>query len=324
MIRVGVIGYGTIGKVHCEALQSVPGCKLTSVVDVDAAARDRAQRDFDVQVFQELDEMFSKTEVDLVDVCVPTHLHADVVVKAMEANKHIFCEKPLARSLDEGKRLVELSENYPQKIGVGHVVRFFPAYQGIRQIVEEGEIGKAGVVRTFRGGSQYPVGWQDWFADYDLSGGVILDLAIHDIDYCRWLFGDVQRVYAKTTKGRTDSRLEQAMIVLRFKSGVIAHVEGSWTNYPGEFYTTVEVSGTNGLISYDSRKTHPIMTVTGSEQAWQVGPVAADPYAFELQDMVEAILKDRSPLVSVQDAFGTLQVALAAVESARIGQVVHL
>ena len=324
MIRVGVIGYGTIGQIHCRALQSVPGCELAVVADVDAGARARAQEDYGVDVVSDVEEMLQTTDVDLVDICVPTYLHEQVMVKAMEGNKHIFCEKPLARSLEEGRRLVDLSSNYAQKIGIGHVVRFTPAYVGIRQSVEGGEIGQAGVVRTFRGGSQFPVGWRDWFADVDLSGGVILDLAIHDLDFCRWLFGDVKRVYAKTSRERTDAHLEHAMIVLRFKSGVIAHIEGSWTNLEGQFYTTIEIAGKNGLISYDSRETNPITIRTVPEQNVHVGAVAVDPYVLELQDMVQAILEDRPPLVSVADAFGTLQVALAALDSARTGQVIEL
>ena len=324
MIRVGVVGCGIIGRIHCEALQEVPGCELVVVADVELANRERAKKDFGVSVVGSVEEMLAEFDVDLVDICVPTYLHEAVMTQAMRAKKHIFCEKPLARSLEEGQRLVALSAGYDKKIGIGHVVRFAPAYEGIRQSVLQGEIGQAGVVRTFRGGSQFPVGWQDWFADFDRSGGVIVDLLIHDLDYCRWLFGDVERVYAKTTQGRTTARLEHAMVVLRFKNGVIAHVEGSWTNYPGQFYTAVEVAGTDGLISFDSRKTNPIVTATVPDIRAQIGPSAVNPYALELEDMVQAIKEDRPPLVSIDDAFATLEVALAASRSARTGQVVEL
>lgn len=324
LIRVGVVGYGIIGRIHCEALQEVPGCELVVVADVELANRERAKKDFGVSVVGSVEEMLAEFDVDLVDICVPTYLHEAVMTQAMRAKKHIFCEKPLARSLEEGQRLVALSAGYDKKIGIGHVVRFAPAYEGIRQSVLQGEIGQAGVVRTFRGGSQFPVGWQDWFADFDRSGGVIVDLLIHDLDYCRWLFGDVERVYAKTTQGRTTARLEHAMVVLRFKNGVIAHVEGSWTNFPGQFYTAVEVAGTDGLISFDSRKTNPIVTATVPDTRAQIGPIAVNPYALELEDMVQAIKEDRPPLVSIDDAFATLEVALAASRSARTGQVVEL
>ncbi|NLL44027.1 MAG: Gfo/Idh/MocA family oxidoreductase [Firmicutes bacterium] len=324
MIRVGVIGYGTIGQIHCAALQEVSGCKLVAAADVDPEARARAQKDFNVEVFASAEAMLASAEVDLVDICVPTHLHESIMLKAMEADKHIFCEKPLARSLEEGRRLVDLSKGYRRKIGIGHVVRFTPPYIGMRQSVEQGEVGRVGVVRTFRGGSQFPVGWQDWFANFELSGGVILDLMIHDLDFCLALFGDVERVYAKSTYGRTEAKLEHAMAVLRFKNGVIAHLEASWTSLAGQFYTTLEVAGKDGLITYDSRQSSPLSAVTGAGAAGQIGPVSVNPYALELQDMVEAIENDRSPLVSVEDAFGALEVALAAIESARTGQVVEL
>lgn len=330
MIRVGVIGYGTMGKIHSQALQEIPNAKLVIVADPDSERRAQAERDFGVDVVSNLEELLRTTDVDLVDICAPTYLHESIMTEAIKAQKHIFCEKPLARSLEEGKRLVELGKGYEKKIGIGHVVRFAPAYTGIKDSVQSGEIGTAAVVRTFRGGSPFPKGWHDWFADFDLSGGVILDLAIHDIDYLRWLFGEVERVYAKTTFGRTTAHLERAMIILRFKNGVIAHVEGSWTNHPGDFYTTVEIAGKSGLISYDSRKTNPIFVeTTNKETQGQAVSVPSslgqsDPYYLELFDMIEAIRFDRSPLVSIEDAFGSLQVALAAIESAQTGKVITL
>jgi predicted dehydrogenase len=101
-------------------------------------------------------------------------------------------------------------------------------------------------------------------------------------------------------------------------------VEGSWTNFAGEFYTTAELAGTNGLISYDSRKTDPIRMMTVPGVKAQVGPTAVNPYVLELRDMVEAITKDRPPLVTALDAYRTLELALAAIESAHTGQVVEL
>ncbi len=330
MIRVGVVGYGTMGQVHSQAFQELNDVELVVVADPDPDRRAQAQRDFGVDVVSNIEELLRSSSVDLVDICVPTYLHETVLAQAIVGNKHIFIEKPLARNLEEGQRILELAKDYDKKIGVGHVVRFTPAYTGIRESVLQGEIGQAAVARTFRGGSQFPQGWHDWYADFDLSGGVILDLIIHDIDYLRWLFGDVERVYAKTTHGRTTAHLEWAMIVLRFKNGVIAHVEGSWTNFAGDFYTTVEIAGKDGLIKYDSRETDPIVKTALAEARAGGGvtvpenPAARSPYLLELEDMIGAIREDRAPLVTVEDALGTLKVALAAEKSARLGQVITL
>ena len=290
MIRVGVIGYGTMGQVHSQAWQQLKDVQLVAVADPDSHSRAQAQRDYGIDVLESAQELLDVCDPDLVDICVPTYLHESVMAQAIAAHKHIFCEKPLARHLAEGRRMLEMAKGYQKKIGIGHVVRFTPAYQGIRQAILEGQIGTAAVARTFRGGSLFPSGWHDWFSDYDLSGGAILDLAIHDLDFLRWLFGDVQRVYAKSTHGRTTAHLERAMIVLRFTNGVIAHVESSWANYPGEFYTTVEIAGKDGLISFDSRETNPVLKITADNNKVQPGvsvPAgigAENPYFLELQE----------------------------------------
>ncbi|NLJ73694.1 MAG: Gfo/Idh/MocA family oxidoreductase [Firmicutes bacterium] len=330
MIRVGVIGYGTMGQVHSQSYKELENAALTAVADQEPKRREQIEQELGVKAVSNADEIFQDESIDLVDICVPTYLHEEMIAKAVEAGKHIFVEKPLARSLDQGKKILALTKNYRKKVGVGHVVRFSPEYVAARESVQQGEIGRPAVVRTFRGGSQFPRGWQDWYADFELSGGVILDLVIHDIDYLRWVFGEVERVYAKSTHGRTTAHLEHAMIVLRFKNGVIAHVEGSWTNYPGQFYTTFEFSGDEGLISFDSRKTAPIVQITAkqSEDSKDVvipeNPFLVSPYTAEIADMVEAIKDDREPAVTVQDAFDTLRVALAAVESAQTGKVISL
>ncbi len=330
MIRVAVIGYGTMGQVHSQAWQQIPGAELAVVADPDLDRRAQASRDYGLDAVSGIEDVLALHTVDLIDICVPTYLHQSVFKAAVEADKHIFCEKPLARTLAEGEEMLKLAKGHGKKIGVGHVVRFFPAYRAIRENILAGEIGEGAVARTFRGGAQFPRGWHDWFADFDLSGGVILDLAIHDVDFLRWLFGDVERVYAKSTYGRTTAHLEWAMLVLRFKSGLIAHVESSWNNFPGEFYSTVEIAGRDGLLSYDSRRTNPIfkegININGEGPAVTVpeSPSAKSPYLLQLEDMVEAVRKNRPPLVGIPDALGTLRVALAAIESAETGKPVTI
>lgn len=330
MIRVGVIGYGTMGRVHSQAYQELNTAELVTVADQDPKRQKLIQQELGVKAVSNADEIFQDDSIDLVDICVPTYLHEQMIAKAVKAGKHIFCEKPLARSLEQGKKILALTEGYSKKVGVGHVVRFSPEYMAARESILQGEIGRTAVVRTFRGGSQFPRGWQDWYSDFDLSGGVILDLVIHDIDYLRWVFGDVERVYAKSTRGRTSAKLEHTMIVLRFKNGVIAHVEGSWTNYPGQFYTTFEFSGDEGMISFDSRKAAPIVQVSTRQGrdiqgvAVPENPFLISPYTAEIADMIDSIKNNRQPAVSVQDAFETLTVALAAVESAQTGKVISL
>lgn len=330
MTKVGVIGYGTMGQLHSSILKKLPGAELAAVADLDEGRRAKAQQDLGVKVYVDGSELIKDAEVELVVIATPTDEHAKLLEQAVLADKHVFCEKPLVRTAAECDRVSRLAQKTTKKIGVGHVVRFSPEYVAAKQSLDAGRIGRPAVVRTFRGGSAFPIGWQDWYADYNRSGGVILDLTIHDIDYLRWLFGDVVRVYAKTTRGKTDERMEHALIVLRFENGVIAHVEGSWTNYPGQFYTSLEISGTKGMITFDSRKTAPIFYAKAVQDEKQVNvtlpesPSLVSPYELELADMISAIQEDRDPKVTLADALATTRVALAALKSAGTGSVVNL
>src|SRR5690606_32780952 len=134
----------------------------------------------------------------------------------------------------------------------------------------------------------------------------------------------------KTTRGKTDERMEHALIVLRFENGVIAHVEGSWTNYPGQFYTSLEISGTKGMITFDSRKTAPIFYAKAVQDEKQVNvtlpesPSEVSQYELELADMISAIQEDRDPKVTLAEALATTRVAPAALKWAEAGSMVNL
>jgi len=136
------------------------------------------------------------------------------------------------------------------RLFVGHVVRFFPEYVGIKDKIDAGELGTIGVVRTSRR-SPFLSGWNDWYTDWRVSGGVLVDLLIHDSDFLRWAIGDVERVYACGVLGREYNRRDYALVTLRFESSAIAQVEGHW-GYPGPFNYSIEVAGSRALLSADS------------------------------------------------------------------------
>ena len=330
MLKVGVIGCGTMGQLHSAIFKKLPGVELAAVADLDDQRRQEAADALGVKTYREGQELIADPSIDLVDIAVPTDGHAGLLDQPIKADKHVFCEKPVVRTNAECDLLEKLAIQTGKRIGVGHVVRFAPEYVAARDKVLAGDIGRAAVSRTFRGGSQFPKGWQDWYADYARSGGVILDLAIHDIDYLRWCFGDVARVYAKTTQGLTEERMEHAFIVLRFKNGVIAHVEAGWTNYPGQFYTTLEISGSRGQLTFDTRTTAPILYAKADADKQEVNvalpesPALISPYEAELADMVAAVRENRDPKVTLAEALATTRVALAALESAETGKVVNL
>jgi UDP-N-acetylglucosamine 3-dehydrogenase len=213
---------------------------------------------------------------------------------------------------------------------VGHVLRFFPEYAAIKRLLESGAIGTPAVVRTERNLYAPPTA-DNWFLDFGRSGGVIYDLAIHDVDFCLACFGPVERVYAKGLvhpTGTADG--DYALVTLRFAQGAIAHIEASWL-YPASFYMLFEASGSEGIIEYDSRRMRPlVLCPAGAHAKERIGaelpesPFVESGYVKELALFVEAIERDAEPPITFEHAVEVLRVADAAERSALTGEAVEL
>jgi predicted dehydrogenase len=210
---------------------------------------------------------------------------------------------------------------------VGHVLRYFPEYRKAKELVDKGKVGRPAVVRCTRGGS-FPRASQDWYAKYEMSGGLILDMIIHDFDFLRWCFGPVERVYAKGLLMKKLDHIDYALVTLRFKNGVIAHVEGSWA-HPGGFGTKLEIAGDKGLIQFDSIQDAPLNlkvkdAKTGAGVAVPESPLKESPYTLELKHFVNCVQNNKEPEITGDDALAALEVSLAAIESIKSGEVVTL
>ncbi|WP_423241348.1 Gfo/Idh/MocA family protein [Oceanobacillus zhaokaii] len=327
MLNTLVIGAGTMGRTHAAAYAKMEEVTLAGIVDTDLAkAQDLAEK-LGTKAFQTYEEATETLDaIDVVSVCVPTPVHKEYVMKAADDNRHVICEKPLARSLADAREMINYCQDKGVKLFVGHVVRFFPEYVRAKQVVDGGKIGKPAVVRTTRGGA-FPMASNDWYSDFNSSGGLVLDMIIHDFDYLRWCFGEVERVYAKSSRNRVLERLEYALVTLRFESGVIAHVEGTWAHQG--FSTKFEIAGKEGIIEYDSAKVAPVVaskkeTTSSGGVAVPESPMKENPYFTELQHFINCIKKDTKPIVSAEDAYKAMEISLAALESIEIGKSVVL
>jgi predicted dehydrogenase len=283
-----------------------------------------------------MDDLLAQADVDVIDICLPTPLHASHAIRALQAGKHVFCEKPIARTMDEARQVGEAARIARGKFTVGHVVRFFPEYVRAHDLIQAGHIGKAGVIRTMRGGAFPPWSYQNWMGDFDQSGGVILDVGCHEFDWLRWNFGEVTRVFARGLAYNElahGTNRDHGLIVLRFASGALAHVEVMWSMPRGSpFITKVEVAGDRGMILFDNQSSMPIRGYWAGEGAAGGGaatavpesPVAVSPFQAEIAHFLECVRDDRQPLVGVEDAVKALEISLAALESACTGQPVTL
>ncbi|HET8632281.1 MAG TPA: Gfo/Idh/MocA family oxidoreductase [Thermomicrobiales bacterium] len=328
MVNVALIGAGTMGRVHAESCAALPGVRLAWVADRDAGRAAQVADAHGARAAADPAEACVDPAVAAVLVTAPTPFHRAMVELAAAHGKHIFCEKPIAPNHADAAAMVAACRQAGVRLMVGHVVRFFPEYARIKELLDGGAIGRPGVVRARRV-NVFPRGWDNWYADLARSGGPIVDLMIHDLDTLRWYFGEPLRVYARGLSGPAHNEFDLALAVIRFANGVIAHCEGTWT-HPDGFRTGIEIAGDGGLLAHASTASQPLR--------WERPPVEVaapagfvprsvsneSPYRTELRHFFDRLADGAPFMVDGEEAVRSLDLALAILESVQTGRVVTI
>ena len=322
MVRIGLLGRGFMATVH-----ALRYAKLDDV-EVAAVAAPTVPTDFvdeyapGAAAYDDAVAMYDGENLDAVDVCTPTDTHAELAIPAAERGLDVLCEKPIARSLADAHAIADAVDDAGVTFMAGHTVRFFPEYETARERVLAGDVGSPGNVRTLR---QSPFADKaDWFLDDERSGGVLLDLAIHDFDFLRWTLGEVERVFSRRRRWGDH---EYAIATLRFESGAVGHVDARWPRRPDlPFRTRFEVAGDEGLLEFDSEDVEPIAVRSDADPAPAGDPIdeplEVDPYERELRAFVDCVRSGDPAPIGLDDGKETLRIALAALESAERGEPV--
>jgi predicted dehydrogenase len=324
-MRVGVIGAGFIGAIHLDAYANMPEeVEVVGVADARPETATAGAALVGAKAYSSYEELIATEEVDVVDICLPTAYHRELALAAARADKHVILEKPIARNLEDAGAIIEGFDGSERRLFVGHVVRFFPEYVRIKEMVDAGDLGTVGVARTSRR-SPFLTGWNDWYADWRMSGGVLLDLVIHDFDFLRWSLGEVERVYARGVLGREYNRLDYALVTLRFEGGAIAHVEGQW-GYPGPFNYSIEVAGSRAMVTADSMEPTPVRLLGGAVDPGESPDfiTGKSPFQTELEHFIRCAATGEKPIVDARDAYEALRIGLAATDSVVSGKPVTL
>ncbi|NMH97391.1 Gfo/Idh/MocA family oxidoreductase [Pseudonocardia acidicola] len=318
--RVGIIGTGFMGTVHAEAWQAIGEAPVAFLCRERGADLGDLGR-FGAPLYTDLDDFFSA--VDVVDICAPTHVHAELALAAARAGKPTLCEKPLSLSVAEGSAVLEAFERADVPLQVGHILRFSPEYRAAWETVSSGELGAPAVLRLSRLSFAPERGPGSWFADDAKSGGIFFDLMIHDLDYARWIAGDVSTVFAKSAAGGAG----HGTAILRHESGALSHVEASWAQPRPVFRTLLEIAGSRGLISFSSDDTSPVAVrrhITASAASTGLGDIAlaANPFEIEVRHFLDVVDGNARPALTALDALKAVQLAAATCESAQTGKPV--
>ena len=319
-LRVGMIGAGSISRVHAPAWRSL-GAEV-AVYSLHGA--DELAGAHGLRPVGSLDELWE--QVDVVDIVTPTHTHADLALAAIARGKHVVCEKPLARTTAAAEEVVAAARAAGVGLFPAHVVRYFPAYARAHAAVTAGKIGRVAVCR-FRRMSAAPRA--DWFFDEEASGGIVLDQMIHDLDQAEWFAGPAVSVFARSVTG-TDAqhvRAASATVTLTHASGAISQCYGVW-GHPGlPFSSSFDIAGDGGVLRYDSATQDSTRVhVTDRRSGGYLPPVdvASSPYTAEIVDFATALTSGGQAQVVAADGARAVQVAEAVLASIRTGEAVEI
>jgi predicted dehydrogenase len=318
-----------MGMNHARVYGEIEGVELAAVAD-PAPQRLAARPPLagSVRAYADYREMLGTEQLDLVSVAVPTGLHREVALAALERRVATLVEKPIAADLEEGRAIVRSAQEAGCQLMVGHVERFNPAVQELKRRLDAGHLGRVFLARAERVGP---------FPQRTRDVGVVLDLATHDIDILRFLLGcDVERVYAETATGLRTEHEDLLSAVMRFRGGTVGLLEVNWLT-PAKVRRLALV-GEKGMFVVDyliqellfyeresAGTAWPSLAALtgGSEGAMTRIPVQKqEPLRAELEAFVESVAQGSPPPVPAEDALAAVEVAACLAESGRTGQVV--
>jgi predicted dehydrogenase len=324
MLQAGIIGAGYIGEYHARGYAVQPDVRLAVVIDPNLARAQKLAKLYQAEALPDLEALIA-SDVDLVSICTPTPTHMHLAISLMQAGKHVLCEKPIARTLEQAQSMIDTANQSGVKFMVAHVSRYEVDHHKAREILERGEIGDLRM--AFHSiTSTYP-GWsvQDWLGDEEKSGGPIVDLAIHSVDYMLWLFkSPVKRVYAIGSK-KMIARNHYVLANLQFANGGLGLVETSWAHPPSApLNCRVELCGTSGRIAWDYDQIDGMQTFIEGQGRRSYVLEGENSFAAEIASFVQCIENDLPSPVAGNEAKDALQVCLAALESLESGCCVEL
>lgn len=232
MFKVGLIGCGFMGGMHAACYKEIEGAQLVAVADVRAEKADEMAKKYGAETYSTGKELIEKADVDIIDICLPTFLHTEHAELAMKKGVHVFIEKPVCLTKEEGEKLLKLEKETGAKVQVGQVIRLFDEYVWLKEAVDKKEYGEIKSAVMTRLSSKPTWGWENWLHDPARSGSVALDLHIHDVDFMRYLMGEPDS-FTSHVERNEKGVIEQIFTTFKYGKAVVT-VEGCW-DYPDDF-----------------------------------------------------------------------------------------
>jgi predicted dehydrogenase len=342
MVRVGLAGLGFMGGTHAQCHAAIPKAKLAAVCDPEKDRRTKFADLYGATPYASLEEMLA-SDIDMVDICMPTYLHREAVEAVAAAKKHLLCEKPMSLTAADCDAMMAAVKRAGVEFMVAHVIRFWPEYVVIKQILDSGKLGKIKWMSATRMSPPPTWSWREWLFDPKLSGGAVLDLHIHDLDFLAWILGKPKVVSAAGAKTRTGALDSVFTTTTGHDKGGVGFAEGSLDMVAGFPFTMgLKINLEGGSIEFNSRLSpgllvaYPDGSVTYPEVPQPEVPAVAGAasggnisalggYFVEVNYFVNCLDKGQKPTtVTPEEAKLAVELCLAATKSAETGSPVGL
>ncbi len=339
VVKCAVIGCGVIGPKHARILNSLPDVELVAVVDEIEEKANKLAKELDVEPVTSLETILERSDLDCVNICTPSGMHADMAIAAMKAGKHVIVEKPIDISLEKIDQMLDVAAETGVILAGIFNYRFNKASIKLKEAVEQGRLGKLvlgdAYVKWYRSQEYYDSG--DWRGTWALDGGgSLMNQSVHFIDLLQWIMGPVASLYANVaTLAHSGIEVEDvATVTLKFQNGALGVIEGSTSIVPG-FPGRLEIHGTKGTVVLEEDKIK-LWEITGEEDVPssavnQSGEASSNPeglslegHAAEIEHVMNAIRSGGEVLVDGRAARNAVEIITAIYDSARTRKEVFL
>jgi len=341
-LKAAIIGCGHAGNWHANAIKEIPGaCELVAMADLDNKKLKRLLRKHNqAAAYTDYREILSRPDIDTVHLCLPHYLHGKVGVEALEAGKHLLCEKPMANTLEEAEAMIKAAADSDVKFMIAENQRFLPAHIKIKEILDAGTIGDVKLVMTYEGGSEVasmsdPRSWKSNLVEG--GGGAWLDSGVHRVAVLQYLFGDIDSISGKAERLLSEIETkgdDNCAFTLQFANGALGTLACSFT-VASDWNNTLEIYGTKGTILENHNWEKPIRffsTLPGPNQSQWVIPEVEHrvypgyyPLTFEaeVKHFYDCIIHDQEPLMSGEVGKKALEIIMLGYEASRTGKTMY-
>ncbi|MEK5146218.1 Gfo/Idh/MocA family oxidoreductase [Psychrobacillus sp. FSL K6-4615] len=332
MIQFAIVGMGFIADKHIAAIQNAEGANLLAICDTNPERL--LIDDENVLKYTDLDKMLTENpQIDVVNICVPSGLHATLTKAVAKHKKHIVTEKPMALNSSDALEMMEIAKDAGVKLSIVHPNRYRPAIMEVRELMDAGKFGKIShanaTVRWNRGQAYYDQA--PWRGTKQFDGGVLMNQAIHNLDLLLWFMGPVKSVQGMVATRFRDIETEDvATALIEFESGALGVVEAATTVYPQNLEESLSIFGETASVKVSGKNavfidTWDVEGYSSEEVKALKTKIQNDPWGKKghdciIEDMVAAINEDRNPEVGGLDGYNPVRLIEAIIESSETGK----